>query len=747
MNLADEALSKASDLRRQGKFEEAAGILRTLVDSDQGNAVARNDLGIVLKDLDRPEEAEDCLRLAVELAPESSQFRINLGLLKLQGQATEAAEESFAAAAKLAPGNAEALYWLGVALFRQDKLDAAERLLKIAVRVNASDWQLTALLGDVYRAQKKLAAAEKSIAKAAELFPENVDLWCRLSEVRLENEQYLAAERAAYRALGLEPENSQPLALLARVHFGMGKSTAALDEFRKLERLGHHDIRVLCGLGTALRSEGLIAESIETLRSAQKLRPDDGWVSCYLGTSYYSGGRFELAAACARRALETAGKTAPALFLLGGALEGLHLIHEARDCYAGLADLNPADWSARARLGWVLAEAEDLRGARRAYESVRPAINDDSLDFDADINLMRHFPVDKVYAKRKADPDRSLMASPLAIGVEYLSVNATGASLALTEDDPVPDDPAPVLDHDTIRANLAKLSTEIAVRLRDGPLALHRDNIKRINEITGRGPEPHVFVLSTGRCGTRSLFELLSMSSEITPYHNLWWMTAPEDRNHLLYRILTGMYDAKSLDAVVGTYLKCRMAEVLAAAASGRPVAMINHWDTVFAPVNAALHENARFIHLHRNPRDVFASIYAKSQWRGRQLQHVRFDRSFPNGTFWYRSSGIPIEANIAWYLRATECFAKAFAASVPTDRFLDLDADKLFAGDSAEIDRVCAFLPVGDLTPQQAHKHFEQKINAKDEYVFVGDSEIGEKQTAFERYWDQLVGRGRFGP
>ena len=745
MNNAEQILAKASERRRAGEFDEAVTTLQGLVDRKPDNAVAHHDLGIVLKDMNHLSDAEAALRRAVELAPNSPQFWLHLGFVQIQQQSTNEAIASFTQAAKLEPADTETLYWLGYALLRQRKLDSAKSVVEAAIRLDAENAGLRALLGEIEASLGNAAAAKASVIAALRLAPDDLGTGIRLALVQYKIGDLTAAEQMAARALDLDPENHQSLGLLARVQMDMGKTGAALKRLRTLHALAPDDADVLDGLGTVLRREGLIAESIEALRSARKLYPDNSRNLCNLGTSYHSAGCFELAAACARRALETTREAEPALILLGGALAGLNLIHEAKDCYARLADLNPADWSARARLGWVLAEAGDLSGARRAYESIQPAINDDFREFDSDTNLLRHFPVDKVDTKPRAWLERSLMAPPLAIGVKYLSVNATGASLALTEEDSIPDDPAPVLDQDTIRANLAKLSAEIAARLRDGPLTIHRDNTKRMNEIMGRAPAPHVFVLSTGRCGTRSLFELLSKSSEITPYHNLRWMTVPEDRNHLLYRILTGMYDATSLDAVVGTYLKCRMAEFLASAATGRPVAMINHWDTVFAPVNAELHENARFIYLHRNPRDVFASIYAKSQWRGRQLQHVRFDRSFPNGTFWYRSSGIPLEANIAWYLRATECFAKAFAGSVPADRFLDLDADKLFAGDSAEIDRVYAFLPVGDLTSQQVHEHFRIKINAKDEFVHVGDSEIGEKRSAFERYWEQLVCRGQF--
>ena len=747
MSNAELSLAKASELRRARKFNEAVASLHALVDRKPENAAAHHDLGIVLNDMDRLSDAEAALRRAVELAPNLPLYWSHLGRVQLRQQSTNAAVASLSQAAKLEPTDAETLYWLGCALLRQREFGFAKSVVEAAIGLDAENAAPRILLGEIEASLGNAAAAETNFVAASKLAPDDPGTLFRIALAQYEMGELIGAEQMAAGALGLDPEDHRSLGFLARVQMDLGKTGAALKTLRTLQALAPDDADVLSGLGTLLRSEGLIAESIEALRSAQSVRPDNGQILVSLGASYHAAGHFGTAKTCARQALRLANDSQIALALLGGALGGLHEFEVAQECYARLADLNPADWSARARQGWVLAEAGNLEPAREAYLRVERDLADPAARFGAEFNLARHFPLERLNSRPETWLAEANLPPLSDHGSLYQSMNATGAHLVLPEEDPPRDIVTPALDTATLRENLIELSAQIAARVREGPLSLHRDNTKIMAEITGRGPEPHVFVLSTGRCGTRSLFELLSKSSEIVPYHNFWWMSAPEDRNHLLYRVLSGTYDVGALDAILGTFLKCRMGEVLAAAAKGFPVAMINHWDTVFAPLNAIIFENARFIYLHRNPRDVFSSMYSKSQWRGRQLQHVGFDPRFPNGTFRYRPSGIPLEANIAWYLYATDCFAKAFKDTVPAERFLDLDADKLFARDRVEIERLCAFLPIGDLTPGQLRDHFRKKINPKDVYIHVEAPEMGAKREAFERYWDQLADGGRFGP
>ena len=155
-----------------------------------------------------------------------------------------------------------------------------------------------------------------------------------------------------------------------------------------------------------------------------------------------------------------------------------------------------------------------------------------------------------------------------------------------------------------------------------------------------------------------------------------------------------------------------------------KPMIGCNHFDTIFAPVFAAIHPKAKFIYLRRDPEAVFRSFYGKQQWGNDNqltplLYAIEDDDSF---TYWLR--GMSEIDKIAWYLRFTEIFSRAFG-TVLGERFIEISADKLFARDQNEIKRLLEFSN-GGIPLTRASKHFAVKINEKAHRVSqVSDADI----------------------
>jgi hypothetical protein len=210
--------------------------------------------------------------------------------------------------------------------------------------------------------------------------------------------------------------------------------------------------------------------------------------------------------------------------------------------------------------------------------------------------------------------------------------------------------------------------------------------------------------MSTGRCGTVSLYHLLKRTRYV-PYHSFPLNSSYVDRLEQMCRYISGDYSNPHVEKL---YCKTRAAEWMGAALQGRPMASVNHEGTIWAPLFAAMHPKSTFIYLHRNPRDVFASMYGKLQFGDRQLVPVYY--KFP----WaYKKQELSLPDQIKWYLDFTDTFCRAFGRTLPRDRFLEVSSDELFDGDIpyafSEL-----LLENSDLTPADIWCHFDTPINEK---------------------------------
>ena len=235
----------------------------------------------------------------------------------------------------------------------------------------------------------------------------------------------------------------------------------------------------------------------------------------------------------------------------------------------------------------------------------------------------------------------------------------------------------------------------------------HLDNIKE--EL------PHLQVLSTGRCGTVSLYKLLARTQYI-PYHSYYFTVSPIDRFEMLARHMAKNYEHSNL-----SWVMTRAAEWIGAINLGRPMAAMVHTDTVFAPTFAQIHPKSKFIYLHRDPEKIFASFYNKAQWNLSQIAplYYAFDPDFRFRLQYHGTDDIAPEFTpenmakvLAWYIRFTEKFALAFGSTLG-DRFTMLSADNLFNQDEDEIQKLIDFTEI-DLPKSEVMDHFAHKYNEK---------------------------------
>ena len=261
------------------------------------------------------------------------------------------------------------------------------------------------------------------------------------------------------------------------------------------------------------------------------------------------------------------------------------------------------------------------------------------------------------------------------------------------------------------------LAKNIRTFMQNLDLGHHPENIKE--------HRPHVLVMSTGRCGTVSLHRLL-IGSNLNSYHTFWWNLPTASRINMSCQLVSGDFRDEEIPDV---WLTCRAAEWLGGTMIG-----LNHLDTIFAPTFAAMHPKSRFVYIIRDSVDVFKSFYGKNQWGVQQLRPVHY--KFTPDFHWRRTEQT-VPQMIAWYLRFTEEFSRAFG-SVLGNRFLGVRAESLFAQDRDAISELLDFIG-SDVPLDRGVDHFGVKINEKKHKACVGPAEMDRACAEFKEAYCQF--------
>jgi len=306
----------------------------------------------------------------------------------------------------------------------------------------------------------------------------------------------------------------------------------------------------------------------------------------------------------------------------------------------------------------------------------------------------------------------------------------------------------PVVTHDQLLQNIKRFKAAAAKLIEDRRFDIWDQNFKAFQGAFGNSDWQPTFILSTGRCGTEALYDLLKQSDSIIPYHPLAIRSTPMDRNHLLYRIIEGKFDDDVLYSILKDYLESRSAEYLHALRSNKTIVIVNHFDTIFAPFCAVLFPQSRFIHLSRKAEATFKSFYGKNQWRNRQLQHWLYNPTFPDGRFeFFQDSTLPIEAQVAWYFYITKSLSECLFETLPEQRHTSLVSDNLFEKQTAEFDKLRSILPETEITETAIRNSFGIARNSKDELLHVPLEDLENRSRNVTKYIQQLEQTGTLQP
>ena len=151
---------KAEDLVGKKKYDQAADLLKQIVETDKNDFQAWNALGTIYYAQQKLDEAENAYSKAVEVHPDSPRAQLNLGRVRSSQKKFEEAVEPLTKAIDLQPNSGDANFLLGECYLQLKKGSKAIPYLNEAAKLGRSDAHLR--LGWLYNAagMKDKAAIE-----------------------------------------------------------------------------------------------------------------------------------------------------------------------------------------------------------------------------------------------------------------------------------------------------------------------------------------------------------------------------------------------------------------------------------------------------------------------------------------------------------------------------------------------------------------------------------------------------------
>jgi hypothetical protein len=179
-----------------------------------------------------------------------------------------------------------------------------------------------------------------------------------------------------------------------------------------------------------------------------------------------------------------------------------------------------------------------------------------------------------------------------------------------------------------------------------------------------------VFILSTGRAGSKFLTALLDQSVNVTAYHEpcptLQYFSDYAYHHQSEADILTNMINAARMELILEVFIKNKI------------YVESNHCLTFFAPVLANLFKKSKFVHLVRHPGDFVRSAIRKGWHKNDSIwESGRVKMTDKNQ--WAKMDQIE---KLSWVWNITNRFIEEFKSGIEDDRIYvskleDLSEDK----------------------------------------------------------------------
>jgi predicted O-linked N-acetylglucosamine transferase (SPINDLY family) len=294
---------------KAGRYAEAEGCYRQVMESDAHYPGALINLGFVLREQGRTTEAREVLERAVRIAAEDADSHYLLASILATTGPRDAEVSHLRKAIELRPDFELARHQLITTLMQSGKFAEATQLCdeSISILPDSAEFHF-------YRSELYLRSDEKSLAIASckrtlALNPVLVAAQQRLSRILLDTEQLEQAEASYRREIELTPEHFGPYHQLGVVLSRMKRHAGAIEQFKHAISLNPRSGASYFSLAETYfefdsESGECLALSQANYEKAVEVEPAVSSFHCSLGFSYWGGAQHDRAMTSFDRAIE-----------------------------------------------------------------------------------------------------------------------------------------------------------------------------------------------------------------------------------------------------------------------------------------------------------------------------------------------------------------------------------------------------------------------------------------------------------
>lgn len=218
-----------------------------------------------------------------------------------------------------------------------------------------------------------------------------------------------------------------------------------------------------------------------------------------------------------------------------------------------------------------------------------------------------------------------------------------------------------------------------------------------------------LFVLSTGRTGTKTLARLLDLSEEIDAFHEPLPQLLKE-RQAARWEVYENEWKYRYI------FSWARGTPLLRAVWNEQVYAETSPRLTFFAPVIADLIPGAKFLFVHRNPYDVIRSGMKRGWYVDHPADYARV-RPVEGGEFFGQWEDMSPFEKICWYWRVYNDFAISFCEQTSSAITLSVQASEMF--DGTVVPRIFDFIGVRSPASNAVENVLSKKLNAQQKGTF----------------------------
>ncbi len=265
------------------------------------NAVAHNNLGVLLLNDGNIKDAEPHFVEAIRIHPAFSDALANLGLCRAHQGRDDEAIDLFERSLKDRQIPV-AHYNLANLLMKQNKLTEAEEHYKAAVSLKPDLGDAWNNLGVLHGKEGRTEEAAKDYAMALKFKPDNANAHLTLGATLAKENRFDEAIAEFKIALRADTNNPDAYFNLASALQAKGNFAAAAAGFAEVCRLKPDDLEAHKALGFNLLYQGKLAEAVPQFEQVLRTAPDAG-ANYYLGLAYDGQGQAQPALAHYREAV------------------------------------------------------------------------------------------------------------------------------------------------------------------------------------------------------------------------------------------------------------------------------------------------------------------------------------------------------------------------------------------------------------------------------------------------------------